>query len=82
MPRLHREPDVLLDRQPAEQVGDLEGTAQPRFGDGVRLHPAMERPSSVIRPASGANMPEIRLNAVVLPAPFGPISACSVRRRP
>ena len=30
-------------------------------------------------PASGANMPEIRLKAVVLPAPFGPISACSVR---
>ena len=29
----------------------------------------------------GENMPEIRLNAVVLPAPLGPISACSVRSR-
>ena len=26
-------------------------------------------------------MPETRLNAVVLPAPFGPISACKVRSR-
>ncbi len=26
-------------------------------------------------------MPEIRLKTVVLPAPFGPISACSVRSR-
>ena len=32
-------------------------------------------PESVTLPLSGANMPEIRLNAVVLPAPFGPISA-------
>ena len=30
-------------------------------------------------PRSGANIPEIRLNTVVLPAPLGPISACSVR---
>ena len=41
--------------------------------------PAMGWPSKAIRPESGSNMPEIRLNAVVFPAPFGPISACSVR---
>ena len=37
--------------------------------------PAIEWPRSKISPSSGMNMPEIRLKAVVLPAPFGPISA-------
>jgi hypothetical protein len=32
-------------------------------------------PSSMIRPESGANCPVMRLISVVLPAPFGPISA-------
>jgi hypothetical protein len=34
-----------------------------------------------MRPASGRNMPEIRLNAVVLPGAVRPMSACNVRSR-
>src|SRR5215213_5195178 len=34
-------------------------------------------PANMIVPASGANNPEIWLISVVLPAPFGPITACS-----
>ena len=41
--------------------------------------PAIGWPSSETEPSSGGNMPDNRLNAVVLPAPLGPISACKVR---
>ena len=41
--------------------------------------PAIGWPISETSPSSGGNMPDNRLNAVVLPAPLGPISACSVR---
>src|SRR5437868_7590188 len=34
-------------------------------------------PANSIVPASGASKPEIWLISVVLPAPFGPITACS-----
>src|ERR1041385_2064363 len=34
--------------------------------------PAIGWPSSDTAPSSGGNMPDSRLNAVVLPAPFGP----------
>ena len=37
----------------------------------------MSAPAKTMRPASGASMPEIWLISVVLPAPFGPITACS-----
>ena len=39
--------------------------------------PAIERPFNVTVPSSGTYMPEIRLKAVVLPAPFGPMRAWS-----
>ena len=35
----------------------------------------MRAPSNAMVPSSGANTPAIRLNSVVLPAPFGPITA-------
>ena len=35
----------------------------------------MRSPQKEIAPASGANDPAIMLNKVVLPAPFGPITA-------
>src|SRR5215208_546364 len=43
--------------------------------------PAIERPFKVTVPSSGTYMPEIRLKAVVLPAPFGPMRAWSERSR-
>src|SRR5690606_33415559 len=39
---------------------------------------SMRRPASVRRPAVGRSVPAIRLNRVVLPAPFGPISPVTV----
>src|SRR5690348_698727 len=36
---------------------------------------SMREPAKVMVPESGANTPAIRLNSVVLPAPFGPITA-------
>ena len=39
--------------------------------------PAMSSPPSRIRPASGRSAPVMRLKKVVLPAPFGPITAVS-----
>ena len=35
--------------------------------------PVMSRPSNRTLPASGGTSPEMQLNSVVLPAPFGPI---------
>ncbi len=37
----------------------------------------MSAPPSKIEPELGAIRPEIRLNSVVLPAPFGPMTACT-----
>ena len=45
------------------------------------LNPVTETPLSTTLPRSGTNSPEIRLKTLVLPAPFGPINACSVRSR-
>jgi len=35
----------------------------------------MSRPSKTTRPSLGGKMPVMELNSVVLPAPFGPMSA-------
>ena len=40
--------------------------------------PAMSCPSKVIRPPAGGTTPLMHWKAVVLPAPFGPISAVMV----
>ena len=53
--------------------------ANPCFTTCSAGRPAIGVVSRTMRPASGANMPEMVLNRVVLPAPFGPISACSLR---
>src|SRR5262245_43179631 len=39
--------------------------------------PVMSRPRKLTRPESGVSRPVIRLKNVVLPAPFGPMMACS-----
>ena len=49
--------------------------ATPRRHTASGASPAMGSPASAIEPSSGACAPAIRLNSVVLPAPFGPIRA-------
>jgi hypothetical protein len=49
--------------------------------------PVMSRPAKRTLPPSGGTTPEMQLNSVVLPAPFGPISpvmrrASTARRTP
>jgi hypothetical protein len=39
------------------------------------VSPSMRSPAKVMAPPSGACTPAIMLNKVVLPAPFGPITA-------
>jgi len=53
----------------------VPGTAAPAetFASGVRR--SIRAPANEIEPWSGASTPAIRLNSVVLPAPFGPITA-------
>src|SRR4051794_18632058 len=47
----------------------------PRRQTSSGVSPSMRPPWNVIVPPLGANMPAIRLNIVVLPAPLGPITA-------
>jgi hypothetical protein len=47
----------------------------PRRTISVSLRPAIFSPSNRICPESGLSLPEIKLNKVVLPAPFGPMIA-------
>ncbi len=77
MPRLQRQAQVLVDRQAAEQVGDLERAGEALLADAVRRRGrGSRRPFRRTRAARPArNRPDTRLNRVVLPAPFGPISA-------
>ena len=42
--------------------------------------PVMSAPSKRMRPSLGVKRPEITLNVVVLPAPFGPIIAVTAPR--
>src|ERR1700730_4794255 len=47
----------------------------PRRHTACGVRRSMRSPPNVIAPASGASAPAIMLNSVVLPAPFGPITA-------
>ena len=77
---LHREPQVLEDGERRKQVGDLEraGRAPQRQSDAAAC-PVMSTPREHDAAAIGNEQSGIRLKSVVLPAPLGPISACSVR---
>ena len=81
MARLHRQAQVFLNRQRREQIGDLERAADALGRDVLGTQASDRVPRKLDRAAVGREKAESRLNAVVLPAPFGPISACSVRSR-
>src|SRR4051812_6138412 len=51
--------------------------ASPRCARRSTAKRVTSSPANTMRPASGASKPEIWLISVVLPAPFGPITACS-----
>ena len=65
---------VVGHRHAHERTHDLEGAADAQLRRaGAACRPRMLRPSSSTSPALGARKPFSRLNAVVLPAPFGPM---------
>ncbi len=51
--------------------------AMPARARRLGANAVMSWPPSRMRPALGRVRPDTRLNSVVLPAPFGPISACT-----
>ena len=65
---------VLLDRHVQEEPQRLERPCDPAPGDLVRLEAEQALAGERMSPASGAYTPVTRLNSVVLPAPFGPIT--------
>ena len=61
--------------RPANNVLIWKVRASPRFTRSCGSSAVMSSSPRKIWPAFGASMPVIRLMSVVLPAPFGPISA-------
>ena len=82
-PELSSHALALADRQghrlDRREIGkkrvDLEGSGQAMAHPRRRRHAGDVLPASRMRPESGRSCPVIRLISVVLPAPFGPISA-------
>ena len=76
--RLPRDPEIVRDAELVEYALDLQRAldAEPADLDAA-CRPVMSRPSKNTRPLSAGSRPEIRLKNVVLPAPFGPMMACS-----
>ena len=58
-----------------ERADNLESAANPAQRDLVRPQPVDGFTGERDRPESGASAPAIKLKSVVLPAPFGPITA-------
>ena len=68
--------DVLQHRKILEKLHELEGAHEARTPRSApAAAPVMSSPANTMRPAFGVWKPEIRLNSVVLPAPFGPMTA-------
>ena len=67
------EADVLEYAQTKEQIRDLKGARDAEPRQRKRACPVMSRPSSSTVPESGRSVPAMRLKAVLLPAPFGPM---------
>ena len=75
--RLHGERDVLQHGKRGRIDVIWNERARPRVARAEAGRRVTVSPPNMISPASGASNPEIWLISVVLPAPFGPITACS-----
>ena len=67
--------DVVLDAECRKRPHDLKGAGDAAPADGISRQSLDLFPANLIEPASGAIAPAIMLNSVVLPAPFGPMTA-------
>jgi hypothetical protein len=68
----HREVEVVLDAQAEEEPGLLVGAAHAAVGPARRRDRADVRAQELDGPEVAGMSPEITLNSVVFPAPFGP----------
>src|SRR5215475_10795608 len=66
-------PDSVPASSPAS--GDRKTRTRPARATRSPRHPSIRRPAKRMVPRSGLRKPEARLKTVVLPAPFGPITA-------
>ena len=74
--RLHRQRDIVERRELAKQRGDLKRARNAERRSSRRAGKReMSRPAKWIAPASGRNPPASAETSVVLPAPFGPMTA-------
>ena len=71
--RVRADEDVLEHRHRREQVDVLKRAGDPTLDDPIRRCAQQGLPVEASRPPSGSYRRVITLNAVVLPAPFGPI---------
>ena len=65
--------DIIRNRHAGERLHDLEGAGNPHPADDVRLLTGDGLALYRILPDVGRRIPEMTLNRVVLPEPFGPI---------
>ena len=71
--------EVVLDREAEEEARLLVRARHPELGARARGRSVVSAPRNSIVPDVGGTSPEMTLNSVVLPAPFGPRMA---RRSP
>ena len=67
--------DVVVHGQSGERLHDLEGAGDAAPRQAVRGLAGDVGPAVQMRPSLGGRKPVMMANSVVLPAPFGPISA-------
>ena len=67
--------DVILHAEPWKHTDQLKRPADPQTADLIAATAVMSVPRKRIRPVVGRTNPVRTLNRLVLPAPFGPMSA-------
>ena len=76
-PRREAEPEVLLDRELAEDPPALRDERDPARAIASGARPRSDAPARRTSPAAGRTTPMIACSVVDLPAPFGPIRPTS-----